>query len=68
MLFGFYPTHGSESLSILIQAKKISIVETSKNVEYSILGARKCSPSRTPIKLQVKFDCDQPTGLTDVQV
>ena len=68
MLFGFYLTHGSESLSILIQAKKISFVETGKNAEYSIWGARKCSPTLTPIILQIKFDCDQPTGFTDVHV
>ena len=39
MLFDFYLTHGSESY--LIQAKKISFVETGENAEYSIWGARK---------------------------
>ena len=38
MLFDFYLTYGSEVY--LIQAKKISFVETGKNAEYSIWGAR----------------------------
>ena len=38
MLFDFYLTNGSEIY--LIQAKKISFVETGKNAEYSIWGAR----------------------------
>ena len=42
MLFDFYLTHGS--IGYLTQAKKISFVETGKNAEYSIWGARQFCP------------------------